>query len=114
MAGLVLSSHLATDGYFGFAVVLSSGAAVFGLFMLNRRIGTTAMRLRTKVLAGGFVVASLAMVINVVAQATRMTIIGLLLIAAGIPIFLWSNKRQRSCDSRAAILPETVAVAATE
>lgn len=100
--------------YTGFAIVVSSGAAVFALFTINRRIGTTAMSLRTKILAGGFVIASLAIVINVVAQAPRTSVIGLLLIAAGIPIFLWSKKRQSSCESRAAILPETAAVDATE
>ena len=69
--------------YTGFASVLSSGAAVAGLFVVQRRTRLTATH-RTRLLAPGiFVLASTAMVIDTVLEAPKIASIGMFLIGAG-------------------------------
>ena len=95
--------------YTGFAVVLSSAVAVVALFTLNRRIRTADMPAWTKILAGLFIAASFAMVIDAVAQAPRTSLMGLGVMVAGVPVFLWSRKRQSSCGAGIAKAQELTA-----
>src|SRR5271165_557890 len=88
--------------YTGFAIVLSSGAAVAGLFVVQRR-GLDAVK-RTKLVAPAvFVVACAAMVVNTVLDASRVAMVGVLLIAAGLPVYALCR---RSSPARLALQPE--------
>ena len=74
--------------YTGFAIVLSSAAAVAGLFVVRgRRCHRVGIRRAQLIVPGIFVFASCAMVIDTVLEAPRIALIGVLLIAAGIPIY---------------------------
>ena len=80
--------------YTGFAILLSSGAAVAGLFVARRRELRIRRALWLKMLAPAvFVVACAAIVVNSVWGAPKTSFIGMLLIAAGLPVFYWSRRR---------------------
>jgi len=79
--------------YTGFAIVLSSGATVTALYVIRRRRGLRKGLLRTIAVPGVFFLASALMVVNAVYRAPKPSFIGLLVIAAGIPVFLFSRKR---------------------
>ena len=81
--------------YTGFAIVLSSCAAVAGLFVAQRHELRSDPRLWLKMLVPGvFVVVMAAMVINVVIGAPKTALVGMGLIAAGLPVFFWSRLRK--------------------
>ncbi len=85
--------------YTGFAVVLSSGAAVAGLFWVQRRELAQDLALWKTMLAPGiFVIACAAMMVSAVLQAPSTALRGIVLIAAGLPFFLWSRRRNRSLE----------------
>jgi len=88
---LVLSGTLSQlVAYTGFAVVLFAGVAVSAVFVLRRRDPD---RLRPFSALGypwapaTFVIASVAMVVNEVWRNPRPSVVGLALIAAGIPVY---------------------------
>ena len=80
--------------YTGFAIVLSSGAAVAGLFVVRRR-GMVEGAIRSAQLLAPvvFVVASAAMVINTVLDDPAVALLGSLLIASGYPLHVWCRRR---------------------
>jgi basic amino acid/polyamine antiporter, APA family len=83
--------------YTGFAIVLSSGAAVAGLLVLERRKLHKSRRLRIRMLIPlAFVVASMAMVVNAIVEAPKTALLGVLFISAGLPIYFWCEWRQSS------------------
>ena len=93
--------------YTGFAIVLSSAAAVAGLFVVHRRRRHVVSTRRAQfVVPGIFVLASGAMVVDTVLEAPRIALIGVLLIAAGIPIYAVCR---RSVSTRLALQPEEMA-----
>jgi APA family basic amino acid/polyamine antiporter len=93
--------------YTGFAIVLSSGAAVAGLFVVQRRgLSAGAVKPVRLVVPAVFVLASAAMVVDTVLDAPRIALIGVLLIAAGIPVYALCR---RSSSPRPAFQPEEVA-----
>ena len=82
--------------YTGFAVVLFSGLAVAALFVLRRRHPDAERPFR----AWGyplaplvFVVASLAMTVNSVWREPAASGAGLVLMAAGLPVYYWFRRR---------------------
>lgn len=80
--------------YTGFAIVLCSAAAVAGLFLVEPRDTGAGMARRTKMLVPGlFVLASLAMVVDTILQAPKIALVGVLLIAAGIPVYGLCRRR---------------------
>ncbi len=84
--------------YTGFAIVLSSGAAVAGLFLARRRgVNSGFENAARLIVPGAFVVASGAMLISTLLQDPRVAIAGVLLIAAGLPIYFWC-RRNRPAD----------------
>jgi APA family basic amino acid/polyamine antiporter len=81
--------------YTAFTILLSSGAAVFGLFIARRHELRENPALWTKMIAPSiFVVACAAIVGNTVWGAPQTALIGCLLIAAGLPVFYWSRRRR--------------------
>ena len=95
---LVLSgSASALTRYTGFAVVLFSGVAVAALFVLRRREPSAPRPFRATgypVAPAVFMVASLAIVINAIYRDPGPSGAGLLIIAAGVPLYLWLTRRR--------------------
>jgi basic amino acid/polyamine antiporter, APA family len=81
--------------YTGFAIVLSSGVAVIALFVLTHRRGAERPGMGLMLLSAAFVTASFGMVGNAIFEAPKTSMIGLALIAAGIPVFIWSKRTHR-------------------
>ena len=92
-AVLVLSGSLAgLVSYTGFAVVLFSGIAVAGLFVLRWRYPDEPRPYRAwgyPLSPAVFVVAAVVMLVNEVWSRPGPALAGLGVIAAGIPIYLW-------------------------
>jgi APA family basic amino acid/polyamine antiporter len=95
-AVLVLSGTLSQlVEYTGFAVVLFSGVAVLSLFILRHREPGTHRPYRAlgyPVAPALFVIASFAMVINQIVSAPGVSLIGLIVISAGLPLY-WLFRR---------------------
>ena len=92
--------------YTGFTILLCSGAAVAGLFVVRRRELQSNPGLWPKMLAPAiFAVACAAIVVNAVVGAPKTALIGSLLIAAGLPVFFWSRRSKSSdvIDSEASV-----------
>jgi len=88
--------------YTGFMILLSSGAAVGGLFVVERRELRRNPRLwlTMKMLAPAvFVLACAAIVVNAVVGAPKTALVGTLLIIAGLPVFWWSRRKSRRPDA---------------
>ena len=82
--------------YTGFAVVTFAGAAVAALFVLRRRDPSAARPFRAwgyPVVPGVFVAASAAMVVNAIWREPAASGAGVLLIAAGLPLYLMFRRR---------------------
>ena len=92
--------------YTGFAIVLSSGAAVAGLFVVQERHKRTLRHTPPMVVPGIFVLASTALVIDTVLEAPKIALIGVLLIAAGLPVYAVCR---RSSSAQFALQPEEAA-----
>jgi basic amino acid/polyamine antiporter, APA family len=73
--------------YTGFAIVLSSGAAVAGLFLFRRPGVDPKLKPRELIAPAMFVLASAAMVIDTIWSAPKVALIGVLLILAGLPLY---------------------------
>ena len=96
--------------YTGFTILLSSGAAVAGLFFVQRHELRANPRLWLKMVAPAiFVIACFAIVVNAVVGAPKTALVGCLLIAAGLPVFFWSRRRKAAAP---AVGAETTAVEA--
>ena len=90
--------------YTGFAVVTFAGAAVAALFVLRRRDPSAARPFRTwgyPVVPGVFVAASGAMVVNAIWREPTASGAGVLLIAAGIPLYLLFRRRAAAGEGTA-------------
>jgi basic amino acid/polyamine antiporter, APA family len=81
--------------YTGFTILLSSGAAVAGLFVVQRHALQSNPKLWLKMLTpASFVIACAAIVINTVVGDPRTALRGTVFIAAGLPVFFWSRRRK--------------------
>jgi APA family basic amino acid/polyamine antiporter len=81
--------------YTGFTILLSSGAAVAGLFVVRRHELREEPRLWLTMLApAAFVIACAAIVANTIWGAPKTAALGCLLIAAGLPVLYWSRRRK--------------------
>ena len=90
--------------YTGFAVVTFAGAAVAALFVLRRRDPSAARPFRTwgyPVVPGVFVAASGVMVVNAIWREPTASGAGVLLIAAGIPLYLLFRRRAAAGEGTA-------------
>lgn len=81
--------------YTGFAILLCSGAAVAGLFVVRREQLRSDPGLWLKMLVPGvFVIVCAAIVADVVVGDPKTALRGIVLILAGLPVFFWSRRRQ--------------------
>jgi APA family basic amino acid/polyamine antiporter len=81
--------------YTGFAVVLFAGIAVFALFVLRRKCAQQARAYKALGYPAApalFVLTSLAIAANAVGESPAPSVAGLLVIAAGMPIYWWSRR----------------------
>ncbi|MSO30748.1 MAG: amino acid permease [Acidobacteria bacterium] len=94
---LVLSAKAdALVSYTGFSIMLFSGIAVVALFVLRAREPSADRPFRTwgyPVLPGLYVVASALILINGLVEKPGPTGAGVLVIAAGIPLYFWFGRR---------------------
>jgi APA family basic amino acid/polyamine antiporter len=96
---LVLSGSAdALTNYTGFAIVLFAGIAVMSLFVLRRREPGAPRPFKAMgypVAPAIFVVACLLIVLNGIYSRPGPTGAGLLVMAAGVPLYLWLTRRRR-------------------
>lgn len=96
---LVLTGSLdALGNYVAFAITLFAGIAVAAVFVLRRRHPDAPRPFRAlgyPLTPAVFVVFSAVMVINAVYREPTTTGLGILVIAAGIPLYLWYLRRSR-------------------
>ena len=86
----------ALTNYTGFAIVLFGGVAVASLFVLRRREPDAPRPFRAigyPVAPAIFVVACLLIVVNAIYSRPGPTGAGLLVMAAGIPLYMWLTRR---------------------
>jgi basic amino acid/polyamine antiporter, APA family len=96
---LIMSGSLSElVSYTGFAVVLFSGIAVAGLFVLRRRFPSDERPYKTfgyPWTPGVFVLAAAVMVVNEILRRPGPALFGTVIILAGIPVYYWFRRRRR-------------------
>ena len=94
---LVLTGSLdALGNYVGFAITLFAGIAVAAVFVLRAREPNAPRPFKAigyPITPALFVIASLAIVLNAFYANPRVSVLGTLLILAGIPVYLWFRRR---------------------
>jgi APA family basic amino acid/polyamine antiporter len=94
---LILTGSLdALGNYVAFAITLFAGIAVAAVFVLRAREPNTPRPFKAvgyPLTPAIFVIFSAVMVVNAIYRQPRVTGIGLLVIAAGIPLYLWLRSR---------------------
>jgi APA family basic amino acid/polyamine antiporter len=95
---LVLTGSLDTLGnYVAFAITLFAGTAVAAVFVLRRRDPDAPRPFKAvgyPVTPAIFVLFSIAMVVNAISREPRTSGLGLLVIAAGIPLYFWFTRKR--------------------
>ena len=92
--------------YTGFAVVLFAGLAVAALFVLRRRHPDAERPFRAwgyPYAPAVFVAASLAMTVNAIWREPAASGAGLIVIGAGLPVYLWFRRRNRAGKGNSAV-----------
>jgi APA family basic amino acid/polyamine antiporter len=93
---LVLSAGAdALVNYTGFAIMLFSGLAVAGLFVLRRRHAEEHRPFRAwgyPLAPAVFVIGSLLIVLNAIRQAPASSLTGMAIMAAGLPLYFWMRR----------------------
>jgi APA family basic amino acid/polyamine antiporter len=97
---LILTGSLDTlANYVGFAITLFAGIAVAAVFVLRAREPHAPRPYKTlgyPIAPGIFVLVSLAIVVNAVYRNPGPSASGLLVMASGIPLYLWLTRRRRT------------------
>lgn len=100
---LVLSAKAdALVNYTGFAIVFFSGVAVVALFVLRAKRPDVERPFRAwgyPIVPGIYAVASFAILLNGLVRAPGATGAGAVIIAAGLPVYLWFRRAQRGTES---------------
>jgi APA family basic amino acid/polyamine antiporter len=96
---LILTGSLDTlSNYVGFAITLFAGIAVAAVFVLRARDPHAPRPYKTlgyPIAPAIFVLASLAIVVNAIYRNPGPSGLGLLVMASGIPLYLWLTRRRR-------------------
>ncbi len=102
---LILTGSLdALANYVGFAIILFAGIAVAAVFVLRAREPNAPRPYKTlgyPVAPAIFVLTSLAIVLNALYRDPRQFGLGLLVIASGIPLYLFLTRRKRATKTSA-------------
>ena len=95
---LILTGKLdALSNYVGFAITLFAGIAVAAVFVLRAREPNAPRPYKTlgyPIAPGIFVLASLAIVLNMFYREPGLSALGLLVISSGIPLYMWLTRRR--------------------
>jgi basic amino acid/polyamine antiporter, APA family len=95
---LILTGSLdALGNYVGFAITLFAGIAVAAVFVLRSRDPHAPRPFKAvgyPITPAIFVLFSFVMVVNAIYREPRVTGLGLLVMAAGIPLYLWFRSRK--------------------
>ena len=95
---LILTGSLdALGNYVGFAITLFAGIAVAAVFVLRNREPNAPRPFKAvgyPITPAIFVLFSFVMVVNAIYREPRVTGLGLLVIGAGIPLYLWFKSRK--------------------
>ncbi len=81
--------------YTGFSIMLFSGLSVLALLILDkrsRRVGLTPVK---KIFYSLFVLVSFTVVLNAIFTSPKPSLAGLILIAAGLPVYRWYSTRHK-------------------
>lgn len=95
--------------YTGFAVLLFSGFAVSALFVLRRRYPDEPRPFRAwgyPVAPAVFCLASFGITVFAIVGRPRQSLFGLLIMAAGIPLYLWMKRRHAARPSSSSEAPK--------
>jgi APA family basic amino acid/polyamine antiporter len=96
---LILTGSLDTlSNYVGFAITLFAGIAVAAVFVLRARDPDAPRPYKTlgyPIAPAVFVLASVAIVVNAILRSPGPSALGLLVMAAGIPLYVWLTRRNR-------------------
>jgi APA family basic amino acid/polyamine antiporter len=96
---LILTGSLdALGNYVAFAITLFAGTAVAAVFVLRARDPHAPRPFKAigyPLTPAIFVLFSIIMVVNAIYRQPRVTGLGILLIAAGIPVYLWFTRRAK-------------------
>lgn len=96
---LILTGSLDTlSNYVGFAITLFAGIAVAAVFVLRARDPHAPRPYKTlgyPIAPAIFVLASLAIVVNAIYRNPGPSGLGLLVMASGIPLYVWLTRRRR-------------------
>ncbi len=96
---LVLTGSLDTlSNYVAFAITLFAGTAVAAVFVLRQREPDAPRPFKAvgyPITPAIFVLFSIVMVINAISREPRTSGLGLLVIAAGIPLYFWFTRSKR-------------------
>jgi APA family basic amino acid/polyamine antiporter len=94
---MILTGALDTlSNYVGFAITLFAGIAVAAVFVLRSKDPDAPRPFKAlgyPVTTAVFGLVSLAIVVNAVVTRPRQTLLGALVIAAGIPLYFWFSRR---------------------
>ena len=97
---LILTGSLdALGNYVAFAITLFAGIAVAAVFVLRAREPHAPRPFKAvgyPITPAIFVLFSLVMVVNAIYRAPLASGTGLLVIAAGIPLYLWFRRKEQS------------------
>jgi APA family basic amino acid/polyamine antiporter len=97
---LILTGSLdILTNYVGFAIILFAGIAVAAVFVLRAREPNAPRPYKTlgyPIAPAIFVLASLAIVVNAIFRNPGPSGLGLLVMAAGIPLYMWLTRRRRA------------------
>jgi APA family basic amino acid/polyamine antiporter len=95
---LILTGSLDTlSNYVGFAITLFAGIAVAAVFVLRAREPNAPRPYKAlgyPIAPAIFVMASLAIVVNAIFRNPGPTGLGLLVMAAGVPLYMWLTRRR--------------------
>jgi APA family basic amino acid/polyamine antiporter len=94
---ILTGSKDSLGNYVGFAITLFAGIAVAAVFVLRAREPNAPRPFKAigyPITPAIFVLASLAIVLNAIFTNPRVTGIGLLLIASGIPVYWWFQRQR--------------------
>ena len=95
---LILTGSLdALTNYVGFAITLFAGIAVAAVFVLRARQPDAPRPYKTlgyPIAPAIFVLASFAIVVNAFYRSPGPSALGLLVIASGIPLYVWLTRRR--------------------
>jgi basic amino acid/polyamine antiporter, APA family len=96
--------------YTGFAIVLSAGVTVTALAVIRVQRGLPLRMIRDIAVPGVFAFVSLLMVVSAIQRAPARSLVGLLLIGVGVPVYFLFRRKQASPETSLASAMEAATI----